>query len=188
MYKALAEQCKDWINMIQPNLHQDIEDILFLRKGKIGGLFLKGEPNVGKSMLVRLICGITPFLDNVGILSRGNDPRFMFQDACGKDILIGEEYTVNDIEADQLKLWLEGSPLASYELKGDGRKKMDKRIPIILSSNFDLCIRCPRQDKPMKERVLYVNVFTCYNPKLAKVIYSLTQHELNIVFNYLFVR
>lgn len=118
-------------------------------------------------------------VEKIGIISRADGTsQFFMQDAKDKDIIVGDEFIVNDVNADHLKLWLEGSKFATYERKNVCRKKMQKRIPFLLASNDDICIMAMRHSKAIGARLLRFNLqVATYNEQLPMIWHSLDKKD-----------
>lgn len=178
----LATLISIWLNSININLFRDMISILHLQRGKVGGLFLTGPPDTGKSLIIQLLCSGYE-KHEIGLVSRGTENRFWLMDTRDRNIIVAEEYITNDVDADHLKLHLEGSEFASIEIKNGGRLKLQHRQPWLITSNFPICVMCPRQYGPISARLLTVVMIPHeLIPVIANKFYKLNKDDMYKVF------
>lgn len=162
--------------------------MLAKKLGKKGGIYLKGPPNVGKSLLVKMISSLVA-LDEIGTVSRAPESRFWLDDIYDKALVVAEEYIVNDIEADQLKLHLEGHELATSEKKNGGKRKMKKRQPWLITSNFELTCMCPRHSEALMARLIRVELYEpLFDSRLPELIHNSKREELGAIARRVFIQ
>lgn len=166
-----------WLTAYGRNFLADCCKVLQLKNGKKGGIFLNGPPDCGKSILVNLLTSGVD-LDELGFVQRHGDNKFWLQHTVGKRLVIAEEYICSDTEADQLKLHLEGSPFATVEQKNKILQRVTKRQPWIITSNFNICVMCPRQHQSVAARLLLIRMGP--NPilkRIGELFYQLSKTE-----------
>lgn len=179
---------KPFLCTIDINLQDEIQALLNGHGGKRGGLFLQGPPGCGKSLVTKLILGGFED-DEIGIVARcSEDNRFWAQDLIGKEIYVGEEFIVNDINADHLKLLLEGSRLAMCEKRNIGLRRIPRK-PFVITSNFNLTVMCPRHYGAMYDR-LFAHHVTIKIPDSAAInaVHYFEPIRAKAVFDYLWQR
>lgn len=161
--------------------------ILNLQGGKIGGIFLHGAPNTGKSLLIKIIAAL--YEDNeIGILYRcSEDNKFAYQHLIDKEIYIGEEFMANDITGDSLKLLLEGSRLCYAEQRNKGLTRVFRK-PVFMTGNYHLATMCPRHDAALRARLFYftLNKELNANNRFVKFIHRCNDKQLAYIANKMF--
>lgn len=121
-------------------------------------LWYYGPADCGKSHLARLIWKC--FALNTRIISDG---IFSFANLLGSGCALWDEPFISPDLADQTKLVLEGEPDINITIKNRNSEKLDKRVPIIITSNSPLWKWCSAEKNPFEQRVFkfeFINPIT----------------------------
>lgn len=170
---------RNFLDDVSPELYECMKKVLHQKGGKRGCIILQGPPDCGKSIVVKLFSAAFD-LDRIGIITRiEGDTRFQFQDLNEKDCWVAEEMTLSDVAADSFKLMCEGSRFFTIEEKHKGLMKV-KRKPLIVTSNFHICVMCPRQWAPIKARSYFFGMNTPV-PEDADINFIHTMSESSLM-------
>lgn len=110
-------------------------------------LLFQGPPNGGKSHVARLIW--RNFLFNKRIVQDG---IFSFANLRGAGCALWDEPMIAPDLADTTKLILEGEPDVNIVIKNQSSTKLNKRVPIIITSNSNIYKYCSGERDAFEER------------------------------------
>ena len=136
------------------DLVQMFKDILTKQKPKINTLMFQGQPNAGKSFIIRSLLPIARFYAEINPGMTGNN--FMFQEAPDSCLIIMEEPHIDSATAEKLKLIMEGAD--TFVPVKNTSDKMIKRTPFFITSNNDLWKWCTQNKAAFEARMYCLQV------------------------------
>lgn len=111
----------------------DLFNVLTKKLPKINTFCLQGEPNSGKSWVLR---SLLPWFMYFGEVRQGTGYNFMWQDCLETSLIFVEELMITQEIVEQCKLVFEGAPTSVHvKCKGD---QLLQRTPVLITCNHSM--------------------------------------------------
>lgn len=115
---------------------------------KRNAICFQGPPNTGKSHIARLIWQCFPLHTRII-----QDGIFSFASLINSGCALWDEPFIPQDIADTTKLVLEGEPDVQITIKGKSSQKLNKRVPILITTNNDLHKYCSSERDALEVRL-----------------------------------
>ncbi len=106
--------------------------------GKRRTVYLLGEANSGKSSLLNMLSAIYETHEIGKITAQDIQSNFWLQDLVDKELYVGDEILVSQVNVDTVKLLCEGNRNLCTEIKY-GNKQLLPARPVMIANNVDMC-------------------------------------------------
>lgn len=130
----------EWLQFQDINLDEfcyEFYNWFFQLTKKKNTSLLQGIPNAGKSFVIHKIWEM--FTVHTRLLQDG---IFTFANLVSFDCAFWEELLILPDNVDTCKLVLEGQKNLSVVIKGQNSQKLNKRVPILITTNKDISTYC----------------------------------------------
>ncbi len=111
---------------------------LFGELGKRRTLYLYGAANSGKSSVLNMLSSVYRAHEIGRIGAQDIQSNFWLQDLIDKELYVGDEILVSQVNVDTVKLLCEGSKNLCTEIKY-GNKQLLPARPVMIANNIPMC-------------------------------------------------
>ncbi len=124
-------------------LHNSIDmkrvfQCLYGELGKRRTLYLFGAANSGKSSLLNMLSSVYKAHEIGRIGAQDIQSNFWLQDLIDKELYVGDEILVSQVNVDTVKLLCEGSKNLCTEIKYGNKQLLPSR-PVMIANNIPMC-------------------------------------------------
>lgn len=136
---AIMERWLEHQNIDKREFVISLIDTLDLKTRKRATFYMQGEPNSGKTFIVKSICKA---VRNYGEVTQGiQGYTFMWQDCCNKKLIVLNEPFFDYCVIEKVKIIMEAT--GTYVPAKNRGEQYLKPTPVIITSNNDVWAQCP---------------------------------------------
>lgn len=150
--------------------------------GKERTIYLQGVANAGKTSLLLLLTSVYEQFEKGKFGPQAIASQFWLQDLYDKEVYVGDEVLVNQVNVQTMLLLMEGNSDLSTELKHKDVRYLEAK-PVIIANNVPIWQHCCAFAKAILARCLWIKLM---KPTELKLRYD--NETLKQVLKYLFIK